>query len=205
VRVAQASTEDPARYVATEENDKNWPGRLGRARPWQLRFIEAITLRAGLAPAAGSPGGAATATATAATATSATSTATAASTAASTPAAASPRSLHGVACVFLVEEMEGREADIGDFFFTERDRVAWHKVQFLRGVRGRHCGSGCASHEPKSQSGGTQRGRSDLCQTLPLRSLLHPSHRRILHTWERLFQIHPFSILRSAHTRCKTV
>jgi hypothetical protein len=33
VRVAQASTEDPAKYVATEENDKDWPGRLGRARP----------------------------------------------------------------------------------------------------------------------------------------------------------------------------
>jgi hypothetical protein len=49
--------------------------------------------------------------------------------------------LHGVAYVFLVEEMEGREADIGDFLFTERDRVAWHKVQFLRRIRGRHCGS----------------------------------------------------------------
>jgi hypothetical protein len=49
--------------------------------------------------------------------------------------------LHGVAYIFLVEEMEGREADVGDFFFTERDRVARHKVQFLRRVRGRHGGS----------------------------------------------------------------
>jgi hypothetical protein len=49
--------------------------------------------------------------------------------------------LHGVAYVFLVEEMEGREADIRDFLFTERDCVAWHKVQFLWRIRGRHCGS----------------------------------------------------------------
>jgi hypothetical protein len=49
--------------------------------------------------------------------------------------------LHGIAYVFLVEEMEGREADIRDFLFTERDRVGWHKAQFLRRVRSRHCGS----------------------------------------------------------------
>jgi len=48
--------------------------------------------------------------------------------------------LHSVAYVFLVEEMEGREADIGDFLFAERDRVAWHKAQFLGRVRGRHGG-----------------------------------------------------------------
>jgi hypothetical protein len=49
--------------------------------------------------------------------------------------------LHGIAQVFLVEEMEGREADIRDFLFTERDAVAGHKAQLLRRVRARHRGS----------------------------------------------------------------
>jgi len=54
---------------------------------------------------------------------------------------ASPRELHASNNVFVVEEMEGGEADVGHFFFTERDRLTRCKVrrQWYVGCRNGRC------------------------------------------------------------------
>ena len=89
-------------------------------------------MRSGLAEAASSPrqtATAATAAASPAAATTAAASAApapAAATAASTTAAASPSYLYaalGLRGVLLVEDIEGRQTDVGDFLFTERDFV----------------------------------------------------------------------------------
>lgn len=77
-------------------------------------------MRSGSAEAAGAPRNAAATTA----ATTAAASATATSAAAATTAAASastPRDLNAGSGVFLVEQVEGREADVSDFFLAERD------------------------------------------------------------------------------------
>jgi hypothetical protein len=51
----------------------------------------------------------------------------------------------GAAAIFLVEQMEGSQAHIGDFFFNERNRLIWYKAQFLWRIRGRHGRRGSAS------------------------------------------------------------
>jgi len=69
--------------------------------------------------------------------------ATSASTTASAAAAATastPGDLHAVTDVFLVEEMEGSETDVGDFFFTERDHLRRSEVRPLLNVACRYCG-----------------------------------------------------------------
>lgn len=78
-----------------------------------------------LAEAADTPrrtaGSAAAAATTAASATPATPAAAATVTASATAAAA--RHLHEIANFFFVEKMECRQADVGDFFFAQRDRL----------------------------------------------------------------------------------
>jgi hypothetical protein len=149
--------------------------------------------RPGLAhPAASSPRYAATTVNAAAAATRATYTASAAaatsasSAAAATSAAAAPATpgqLYAAlsrCCVFLVEQIERGQTDVGEFFFTEhRDRLARREVIRLN-VRGRHGRCGCAPHQRKTQPGGPHRRYGGLGRTLPLRSLLHPWHSRIL-------------------------
>jgi hypothetical protein len=49
-------------------------------------------------------------------------------------ATTAPCNLHVAAGVLLVEEMEGRETDVRDFFLTKGDGVGRREVQFLRGV-----------------------------------------------------------------------
>ena len=96
--------------------------------------------RRGLAKAAAAPRCAATGashngashhTNAAASATDATSAAPAAATAsaAATAAAAAPGDLHATTEVFLVEEVEGGETDVGHFLFTERDGLTRSKVR----------------------------------------------------------------------------
>src|SRR5450631_4183693 len=86
-------------------------------------------------PAAGAPRNAAASAAAAATAAaSATPTAAAASAATAT----APRHLNAAADVLLVEEMERRQANVGDFFFTERESLSRRIIRCLRDVRGRH-------------------------------------------------------------------
>src|SRR5258708_7598809 len=100
----------------------------------------------GLADAAGAPRQAAAATASGATAASATATTTAATTTAAATASA-PRHLNAASDVFLVEQVERCEADVGDFFFAERDGMGRRIVRNLRHVRRRHGRCGRTSHQ----------------------------------------------------------
>ena len=80
---------------------------------------------------------AAAAAAAAATTPAAATPASAATAAAAAAAPATPRHLlQGAAVVFLVEEVERREADVGDFFFAKRDGLRRREVEFLRNVNG---------------------------------------------------------------------
>jgi len=138
--------------------------------------------KSGLAPAAPSPASAAAAatTAAAAAATSA-ATATATATATAAAAASAPCQLHAASGVFLVEEMEGGEADVGHFLFAKDEALIGQGIAGLRDVdRGRRrCG--CAADQRNTQSGGTQRmdGAGLAFSFLP-RSLLDSRHGRLL-------------------------
>src|SRR4051794_37364142 len=93
--------------------------------------------RTGLAPAASSPGHATTAAATAAAAASAAA-ATSASPAASA-AAAGASYLDAIArssAIFLVEDIERREADVGHFLLAESGLLARCKIRRLRLILG---------------------------------------------------------------------
>jgi hypothetical protein len=46
---------------------------------------------------------------------------------------------NGAGAVFLVKEMERRQADVGDFFLTKDECLVRFKGEFLRGVQGLHC------------------------------------------------------------------
>jgi hypothetical protein len=46
---------------------------------------------------------------------------------------------------FVVEEMEGGEADVGNFLFTERDHHARSEIPPLLNVTGRYGRCRCAS------------------------------------------------------------
>src|SRR5262245_19746293 len=76
---------------------------------------------------------AATDAAAAASASRATSTASAA-----TATAASARDQHAATDVFLVDEMEGGEANVGEFFFTERRHLVRREARPLLNVARRH-------------------------------------------------------------------
>jgi Spy/CpxP family protein refolding chaperone len=111
---------------------------------------------------------------TAAAATATTTTATATTTAAATATAAPSHLLEaGIAAIFLVEEMEGGEAHVSNFFFAEQHGLRRREVQFLRSIRSRQRRCGSTACERKGQPGSTQRWRHRFCGTLPLRSLLH--------------------------------
>jgi hypothetical protein len=56
--------------------------------------------------------------------------------------------------VLLVEHIERRQADVGDFLVTESDGVARRNVRRLRQVRYRGDCCGCTAHQRKSQSSG---------------------------------------------------
>lgn len=145
----------------------------------------------GLAPAAGSPrSAAAAAAATAATAPSAASaspasSATAAAAAAATTAAtAHPcdlRAVLGCRGVFLVENVECRQADVSDFFHAKRQLMIGSKGWGRRHVRCRYRGCRCAANHCETQAGGSQH-RGGFHHPLLGRSVFHPWHRRNLHT-----------------------
>jgi len=112
-------------------------------------FANAIGKWSDLADAATSPGQAAASAATAAAAaTPATPAAAAAATA--TTAAATTCFLHAVlgrSGVFLVEHIERREANVGNFFFAKREFVTQSNDRRLRRIRGRRDCCGCAAYE----------------------------------------------------------
>jgi hypothetical protein len=57
---------------------------------------------------------------------------------AATATAASPRDQHAATDVFIVDEMEGGEADVGEFFFSERRQLARREARPLLKVARRH-------------------------------------------------------------------
>jgi hypothetical protein len=138
-----------------------------------------------LAPAAPSPGSAATAAPPAATAPASTpSAASAGSTGSAATTSATAYNNDGqlhvtVVNVFPVEEMEGGETDVGHFLFAKNEALIGRSIVRLRGIGSGNRGSGCATHQRKTQSSGTQHRQSSSCVFL-FRSLLDPWHGRIL-------------------------
>ncbi len=104
------------------------------------------------------------------TATAATATAAAAAT-----AAAPGHLLHAALAILLVEEVEGRKADVGDLFFAKHKALIGDSIEGLRDICCRQRGCGCAPRQRKAESSSTQ-SRHCGCfgDTLPLRSLFHP-------------------------------
>jgi hypothetical protein len=86
-----------------------------------------------------------------------------------------------VAEIFPVKEMERGQTDVGHFLFAENEALIGRGIVGLRNAGSGHRGCGCATHQRKTQSGGTQHlhGGGFGCAFL-LRSLLDPSHGRIL-------------------------
>src|SRR5262245_53490072 len=96
-------------------------------------------------------------------------------------AAVSDKLYVGPGCpdVFLVEDIERRQGNVGNFLLTKSDFLA------LSGVPGRHVGwlscgyRRCAARQRQGQPGGPQQGHG-AGSTLPLRSLLRVRHGGIL-------------------------
>jgi hypothetical protein len=88
--------------------------------------------------------------------------------------------LHAAANVFPIEEMERRETDVGHFLFAKNEALIGRGLVRLRDISSRHRGCGCAAHQRKTQSGGTQhrQGGRFGCAFL-LRTSLDPWHGRI--------------------------
>src|SRR6202011_662700 len=101
----------------------------------------ASATNANAAPAANANAASAAAAASAATAASAAAGASAAAAATGFLYQALKRS-----CVLLVEDVERRQADVGDFLFTESDFVTRCNVRCPRNIRCRHGRCGCAPH-----------------------------------------------------------
>jgi hypothetical protein len=86
-----------------------------------------------------------------------------------------------VANVLFVEEMEGGEADIGDFFIAEDKALVADRIEGLRDVCCRQRGRGCTACQRKTQSSRTQnRHCGGFGCAFRLRSLVDPYHGRIL-------------------------
>ena len=155
-------------------------GSMDRARPIKSSTLSCNrkaprSAEAAIADGCTASSATAAAAATAASATAAATTATAAATTTAAPG----HLLRTGSAVLLVEQMEGGETDVGDFFFTEQDALGRREIQFLRRVRRRHRRCRSTSRERECQSGSAQRRDCGFGHTLPLRSLLH-WHSRIL-------------------------
>ncbi len=128
-------------------------------------------------PAAASAATTAAAAAAAATAASAAAPAASAASAASAPL----RNLFpdvGRAGVFLVEDVEGPQADVGDFFFAERDLRPDGIPR--RRIRGRHSGRGGCPARERQRHADDSDNRYGFLATLSLRSLLLVRHCLVL-------------------------
>jgi hypothetical protein len=88
--------------------------------------------------------------------------------------------------VFPIEEMERGETDVLHFLFAKNEALIGRGIVRLRDISSGHRGSRCTAEQRKTQSGRTQRrhGGGLGCAFLP-RSLLDPSHGRILSSFER--------------------
>ncbi|MCC8980574.1 hypothetical protein [Bradyrhizobium acaciae] len=81
-------------------------------------------------------------------------------------------------------EMEGSEADVGEFFLAECGHLAGREVRPVLNVAGWHDRSRCTSRQRKSQTGYSQRRHRGFGHSLLFRSLLRPLHGRILQGWK---------------------
>src|SRR6476620_1471547 len=134
----------------------DWPGRRRRTRPMIISVVRVTGKLAGLAPAAGSPRRAAAATAATTAASASPATATTTATAAAT-AAAHPcdlRAVLGRRGIFLVEYVERRQADVGDFFHAKRQLVIGSKGRGHRHIRRRYGRCRCTANHREAQAGG---------------------------------------------------
>jgi len=87
---------------------------------------------------------------------------------------------HAAQASFIAGEMEGGEADVGEFFLTERSELAGREVRSLLRLACRHRGRHRASRQRKSQSGDSKRWYCGFGHSLLFRSLLRPLHGSIL-------------------------
>jgi hypothetical protein len=89
--------------------------------------------------------------------------------------------LHVAASVFLIEQMERGETDVGHFFFAKNEALIGRDVVRLRDISSGYRGCGCVPRQRKTQSGRTERRYGGgIGSARVLRSLLHPWHGRIL-------------------------
>jgi hypothetical protein len=112
-------------------------------------------------------------------------TSSASSTATAAAAAATSDELYAAgrqcSAIFFVEDIERRQADVGDFLFGESNFVAHSSVR----RRHIHCrSSGCAAPQRERQTGGPQR-RQGSAPSLSLRRLFRARHGRHLHTFRQ--------------------
>jgi hypothetical protein len=89
--------------------------------------------------------------------------------------------LYAAANVFLIEEVERGETDVGHFLFAKNEALIGRGIVGLWDVGTAHRGCGRATHQGNTQTGDTQdlHGCGFGCALLR-RSLLDPSHGRIL-------------------------
>jgi hypothetical protein len=116
--------------------DQITSGRVEIIEPGHMPLVkQCVRKEVRSAKAARTPGQTAgTATATSATTAAATTAPATAAASAAAATATTPRDLHVAAGVFLVEEMEGRQTDVRDFFLTKRDGLGRREAQFLRRI-----------------------------------------------------------------------
>ena len=164
-------------------------GLRGDARTAVRQVLSCPPGRPGLAPAAPSPACAAAAASRAASTASHSAATAAAATAAATATSTNNNSgeLHLAADVFLIEEIERGETDVGHFLFAKNEALIGRDVVGLREIRRGYRVRGCAAPQRKSQSGCTEcRCGGGFGYARVLRSLLHPWHGRILRCCERV-------------------
>ena len=154
-----------------------------------IRFYRSSARSRNLAYAAPSPACAAAAASRAASAASHSAATAPTATAAATATSTNNNSgeLHVAAGVFLIEEIERGETDVGHFLFAKNEALIGRDVVGLREIRRGDRIRGCAAPQRKSQSGCTEcRCSGGFGCARVLRSLLHPWHGRILRCSERV-------------------
>ncbi|MGV7219660.1 hypothetical protein [Bradyrhizobium sp. UFLA05-112] len=103
---------------------------------------------------------------------------------------ASPRKHYATEGSLIVEEMEGGEAHVGEFFLAQRGHVVRREVRSLWCIASRYGGRRRASCQRKRQTGYSERRYRGFGHSLLFRSLLCPLHGRILQSWKKDLREH---------------
>ncbi len=149
-----------------------------RTRPERLHPSEKWNVTSAGAATSPRPAAASAATATAATSPTAATAATAATT------TAAPGNLLArlrLGSIFLVEDIERRQAHVRNFLLAEEDFVTRRRVQRIRYLSGGRCGS---SARRGQRHAGDPQNRDGLTPTLSLGSLFHVRHLWVSHTFK---------------------